>query len=246
MKDIILKSLKLFLMTFLASLMCFFLVVSLNFIKVGVFSEKIGYDLYGASNENDEMKHLYTYYFEDGDDKKYEEYEKKDYVLSKVSIYSDIDTTTNVALGIISQLMCLAVVALIVYNMMWKSGYLDKQSEKLHGVKANKLKGLYCGILAVAPMFLALTFAVVTKNSVCANLSTSIYTILNGYAFDIISEVTKSAKVFSDMNIWQIITFYSVLLIFPVLSTISYIIGYKDIIISEKLIYKNSKKREKR
>ena len=62
MKDIILKSLKLFLMAFIASIMCFFLVVSINFIKVGLFTDQIGYDMYGASEENTDMQHLYTYY----------------------------------------------------------------------------------------------------------------------------------------------------------------------------------------
>ena len=39
---------------------------------------------------------------------------------------------------------------------------------------------------------------------------------------------------------------YGVLLIFPIVSAISYFIGFKDIVIMEKLVYKNSNKKEKR
>ena len=246
MKDIILKSLKLFLITFLSGIMCFFLVTSLNFMKVGLFSENIGYDMYGATEEDPDMKHLYTYYFEDGDDEKYKEYEEQGYKLSGVSIYSEINPTANITLSIISQVICLVVTTLFVYNTMWKTGNRDKESERLHGLKVNKAKGLYCGILAILPMLLALTFAIVTKNSICANVSTSLYALLNGYAFEILTAVNKSARVFSDIGIWQILTYYGVLLIFPIVSSISYFIGFKDIVIMEKLIYKNSNKKEKR
>lgn len=246
MKDIILKSLKLFLITFLSGIMCFFVVTSISFIKVGLFSEKIGYDMYGATDEDPDMKHLYTYYFEDGDDKKYDEYKDKGYTLSGVSIYSEVDRTANIALGVTSQAMCLIITALFIYNTMWKIGNRDKEIQKLHGGKATKLKGLYCGILAILPMLLALTFAIVTKNNICANVSTSLYALLNGYAFEILTAVNKSARVFADIGIWQILTYYGVLLIFPVVSSISYFIGFKDIVIMEKLIYKNSNKKEKR
>ncbi|MBR5223012.1 MAG: hypothetical protein IKV81_02465 [Clostridia bacterium] len=246
MKDIILKSLKLFLITFLSGIMCFFLVTSLNFMKVGLFSENIGYDMYGATEENLEMKHLYTYYFEDGDDEKYKEYEEQGYKLSGVSIYSEINPTANITLSIISQVMCLVITGLFIYNTMWKTGNRDKEFEKLHGGKVYKAKGLYCGILAILPMLLALTFAIVTKNSICANVSTSLYAILNGYAFEILTAVNKNARVFADIGIWQILTYYGVLLIFPIVSTISYFIGFKDIVIMEKLVYKNSNKKEKR
>lgn len=246
MKDIILKSLKLFLMAFIASIMCFFLVVSINFIKVGLFTDQIGYDMYGASEENTDMQHLYTYYFEDGDDEKFAEYEEKGYKLSDVSIYSEVDPNTNLILNIISQTFCIVIVSAFIYNTMWKSGNRDKESERLHGSKVYKAKGLYCGILAILPMFLALTFAIVTKNSICANISTSLYAILNGYAFEILTAVNKSARVFSDIGIWQILTYYGVLLIFPIVSAISYFIGFKDIVIMEKLVYKNSNKKEKR
>lgn len=246
MKDIILKSLKLFLITFLSGIICFFVVTSISFIKVGLFSEKIGYDMYGATDEDPDMKHLYTYYFEDGDDKKYDEYKDKGYTLSGVSIYSEVDRTANIALGVTSQAMCLIITALFIYNTMWKIGNRDKEIQKLHGGKATKLKGLYCGILVISPMLLLLTFAVITKNSICANVSTSLYAILNGYAFDIITTVSKNSKVFADTGILQILTFYGLLLIFPIVSTMAYIIGFKDIIIMEKLIYKNQSKKEKK
>ena len=142
--------------------------------------------------------------------------------------------------------MCLVITGLFIYNTMWKTGNRDKEFQKLHGGKVYKAKGLYCGILAILPMLLALTFAIVTKNSICANVSTSLYAILNGYAFEILTAVNKNARVFADIGIWQILTYYGVLLIFPIVSTISYFIGFKDIVIMEKLVYKSSNKKEKR
>ncbi len=238
------KTIKMFLMTFLISFMCFFLVTSLSFMKVGIFSEAIGYEMYGAKDENAEMQVLYTYYFDDGDDEKLTQYEKDGYRLSKLTIYSEVDKTVDVTLSVISQILCVMITFLLVYNIQWKWGNRDKELVKLHGMKEIKLKGLYSGLLAITPMFLFLTFAVLTKNSICSNLSVAIYSILNGYAFDIITFVSGNAKTFADIGFSQILTYYAVLLIYPLSSMIAYAIGYKDIVIKEKLIYKNVKNKE--
>ena len=78
------------------------------------------------------------------------------------------------------------------------------------------------------------------------SLAVAIYTYLNSYAFEIIFAATNGAMYWADVQWWQALVYYSVLLIVPIVCLVSYIIGFKDISLAEKLIYKNSKKRIRR
>lgn len=249
MKDIVLKALRLFLTMFVSLIMCFFLVVSFNVLKVGLFTENIGYDVYGTlktegENKDTEPKteHLYTYYFADGDDKMAEEFESKGYTLSKTSIRSEVEPAANIVISVISQLICLIITSSLIYGKLWQSGNRDFEAARLHGLKFSKLKGLYIGLSANLPMLIFLIFAVAAQNKV--KIPVALFAFGNAYAYEILLPLNKGIVYFSDADVWHIIAYFAVLLFVPLVSAVSYYIGFKDIVISEKLIYKNSKKKK--
>ena len=250
MKDTVLKALRLFLTMLLSTIMCFFLVTSFNVLKVGLFTEKIGYDVYGVlktedgENKDTEQKseYLYTYYLADGEDEMAEEYENKGYILSKISIRSDVDKGANVVMIIISQLFCFVITVSFIYGKLWKCGNRDFEAVRLHGVKISKLKGLYIGILANLPMLIFSIFAVAAQNKI--KLPVSLFAFANSYMFEILTAINRGIVYFADANVWRIIIYFATLLFVPAVSAVSYYIGFKDIVISDKLIYKNTKKKK--
>lgn len=245
MKDIFLKALKVFGHIFIVCLVCFFIVISFNSLKVGLFSKDIGYDAYGRISEEAEPEFLYTYYYDDGEDEKAKEYEDEGYQLLKYSIRSEVEPSADIFLSIISQIACLIILISFIYNDLWKAGNKDFEATRIHGVPYSKFKGLYIGLISILPSFLFLTFSLITKNSIMAELPIAIYTYANCYAFEIIFSATNGIMYWADVQFWQAAVYYSVLIIIPIICLISYIIGYKDISISEKLIYKNIKKRRR-
>lgn len=243
MKDILLKSLKVYGHLIIVAILCFFLVVSFNALKVGLFTKDIGYDMYIRTSEDADPEFLYTYYYADGDDLKLKEYEEQKENLLKYSIRSEIEKTPDVALSVLSQLFCIMMLISFIYNDLWKAGNKDFEAMRIHGKKLSKLKGLYIGLIASIPSVLFLTFALITKNSIMANSPIALFTYSNSYAFEIIFAATNGDMHWADVNLWQALVYYAVLLVTPIVCAVSYIIGVKDISLGERLIYKNNKKR---
>ena len=52
MKDILLKSLKVYGHLIIVAILCFFIVVSFNAMKIGLFTKNIGYDMYLKTSED--------------------------------------------------------------------------------------------------------------------------------------------------------------------------------------------------
>ena len=243
MKDILLKGIKTFFTTMIVCVISFFLVVSFNAIKIGLFSENIGYDVYGKTEDKTDPEYLYTYYIDDGKDEKAEDYEKQGYELVKYSIRSEVEKTPDIICGVLSQIFCLTILASFIYSELWKTGNKDFEAERLYGTPINIFKGMLIGFVAVIPSIAFLIFSLITQNSVMAKLPIAIFTFANCYAYEIIFSVTNGAMFWADVQWWQALVYFAVLLIIPIIAFVSYYIGCKDISISEKLIYKNSKKR---
>ncbi len=302
MKDIFLKGIKTFFTTIIVCIICFFVVVSFNALKIGLFSQDIGYDVYGRTEEKADPELLYTYYLKDIKDPKADKYKQQGYKLTEkpiiieitkddktenteigfeiygkksdsseeellykyytekgnsilseqykekkiellnYSIRSEVEKAPDIACSIISQIFCLVILASFVYNELWKTGNKDFEAERLYGKPINKLKGLFIGLVAVIPSAAFLIFSIITKNTVMAKLPVAIFTFSNCYAYEIIFAVTNGVMYWADVQWWQALVYFVVLLIIPIIALVSYIIGVKDISISEKLVYKNSKK----
>lgn len=299
--NIVSKGLKVFLLSIVVCIISFFVVVSFNTIKIGLFSEDLGYDVrgikegseevdelfryyikddidllaeeyeakgykltkkpimsvveegskdkpfemgyevFGTKNDNDEPVSLYKYYNQQGAEIVAKDFEKQGYEIRKYSFRSEVEKGAEVALSVISQLVCLFILISFIYNELWKLGNKDFEAIRLYGTPVNKLKGLYVGLVAIIPAFVFLTFALITKNSIMAELPIALFTFSNCYAYEILFSATNGAMFWADVQVWQAVIYYSVLIFIPVISLVSYIIGAKDISISEKLIYKNNK-----
>ena len=80
------------------------------------------------------------------------------------------------------------------------------------------------------------------KDTITAKLPIAIFTFSNCYAYEIIFSITNGAVNWADVQWWQALVYFAVLMIIPIIALVSYIIGYKDISLAEKLVYKNNKK----
>lgn len=245
MQEVFLKGLKVFLSTVIVSIICFFVVISFNTLQVGLFTQDVGYKVYGQTSDKAEPEFLYKHLYADGDDTKAAEYEKEGYELLKYSIRSEVEKTPHLVGVVISQICCLIMLAAFIYNELWKIGNKDFEAFRIHGKSINKFKGFLIGVVAIVPSFLLLSFLILTKNYAWGNYPVAIFTFANSYVFEIILAITGKATHWSDINIWQALAFYSLLFIVPLFSYVSYTIGVKDISISEKLVYKNSNKKRR-
>jgi hypothetical protein len=83
-----------------------------------------------------------------------------------------------------------------------------------------------------------LTVLAIGKATFANNVSIAIFAFLNTHLYKAVLLITDGGGYISTLGVWQIIVFYALFLIVPIIAEIAYILGYKDIIVSERLTYK--------
>lgn len=235
MKEILLKALKLYGLTIVAGFMCFILVFTFKAIGTSFFAEEIGYNVY-RSTDGGESEKLYEHYFADGEDKLYKEYEDKGYELQKYPIPSD----PPIGWRIITQVCLVFMMGIFVYNELWKLGFKDHNAVHRGTAGADKLKGLKIGAFATIPPIVLLTVLVIGKLSFAKGFTYALFALLNSYQYEAIMMIAGKPGVFETLGVWQIVGFYALLAVVPLIAHLSYTLGYKSIILSEKLVYKKN------
>ena len=238
MKEILKDGGKLFLKTFVVNIMCFFLVISFSVLTTAAFSKNIGYKAYGTTGGSSEQTELYTYYYEDGEDAKKSAYEEDGYTVSTVSIRSDISKSGKTLFLIISQVFSILILCGFIYPDIWHNGTNDSNLVKFKHKSEDKFKGLKIGAVAVIPSYLILIFLVIARLGTLPDFPMVLYKFLNSSVYSFIEVILGGTVTVSNLAVWRFVLLFLLPLIIPAIAGISYILGYKNISVGEKLVYK--------
>lgn len=131
----------------------------------------------------------------------------------------------------------------------WKLGQDDLNKVKFKRKEEDLFRGFKIGLIECIPMILLSIALILSKVQILPNFYV-IYKILNGHILILINFIDgtfsgiKTAYL-SEVS-WFSIIIVCILSLFPmVVSGVNYILGYKDIIIMDKLMYKNRQKSKK-
>ena len=217
----------------------FFLCISISVLCIGGFTETIGYDAYGYINEGDQSEYLYTYHNADGEDTKKAEYEAKGYTVVTNSIRSELSGKGQAIYLTVTQIFCLLILIVFVYSPVYELGFKESNLVRFKHAEQDLLRGLKIGVIADG--FFILTYiGLVISKFLSPEMPTSIYKLLNSYAYSIIEVISGNAKV-GELSVGKLVLLGLPLIIVPAVATAGYILGYKGISLSEKLIYKKNK-----
>ncbi len=237
MKEILLKSLKLYGKCAVGCVMCFFLVITLNVIEVALFTDVIGYKAYGVKDGAEQVE-LYTHYNKDGEDTKKQEYIDQGYEISEIDIRSQVSKKTATIWNVISQIFLLFMMGVFVYNELWNLGFKDTNAVRIGLKEENKFKGLQIGALTALPSIILFTVLLIGKNTFAKSVSVALFAFLNSHLYEAIIMITNNGGYVSELQLPHILAIYAMLLFIPLIAYGAYILGYKSILVSEKLIYK--------
>ena len=237
MKEILKTSASLFGRTIIIDIMCFFLVISLSVLTTAAFSENIGYIAFGTSSESEQSVELYRHYYKDGDDTQKAQYEEEGYTITESKIRSEVSATGNTVFLVVAELFCLLLTVSFVYPKFWQMGTKDSNLVHFKHKNEDKLKGLKCGLLAIIPGLILL----VVLNFVVPDTPVALYKFLSCGVYSFIDLIVGSAKTFKDVNILQFSGLALLKAIIPVTAYVAYLLGYKNISLGEKFIYKKNK-----
>lgn len=241
------KGLRLSLSLIFVAVLSFFLSISMNVICSSVFTKETGYIAYIYEDEKGEKlveEYEYTYTDEDGDGKddgvdiKFEEYQELGYYANVVKVRSSL---TGVGKGVfltVTQIFNFILALAFASNSCYKLGDKESNLVRIGHIKEDKLKGLKIGLIGNIPFFIIFVLYVVMAFGWLPKFPTVWYAQINSHFYPLIMIINGASQTVSQLRVWQFILLFMLQLVVPLISTIAYILGYKEINLSEKLVYK--------
>ncbi len=239
MKEVIKTAASLFLKLIIVNFMCAIVVLSITILANGFFAKQIGYTALGTKDGAEKSEALYTYRYSDGEDTQRAKYEADGYEITEYPLKELSDSGSNTTTAV-AQVMCLMLLASFVYPVIWQIGIKDGNLVKFKHKSEDKLKGLKIGLITIIPA-LALLIFLFAAGDLVSKLPLAIYKLINSSLYGFIDLADGNAIVFGDLNIFNYLFIAATQLVIPVISYFSYILGIKNISISEKIIYKKNK-----
>ncbi len=219
------------------TLLNFFICLSILFICTSVFTENIGYNN-TVYDKDQNVVAEYTHYNESGEDAEALKYPEDDgFVHNKQNIRSEISKKGNVIFVTVTQTFTLIVLIGFVYPTLWGLGSKDSNRVKFNRKKADNLRGLKIGLAAKIPAVLILLAFLIFGG----NLQTKLYGLVNSTYFPIV-DIIGADILIKDLSVLRILGLFAIHLIVPAVATVAYLLGFKDISLTEKVIYKSKKK----
>lgn len=242
MKEIFKMGLSLFGKIIIINFMCFFLVISLSVLSNAVFTEDIGYNAFGTKEGSEESVQLYSYYYKDGEDTQKQKYEDEGYTVTTSTIRSTISKTGNTVFLTVTQLFNIILLAGMIYPALWQRGTKDSNLVHFKHQPEDKLKGLKCGIIAAIPSVLLLLVLTAVKSSAAVSaFPAALLNMLLASTYSVNTLISGSAATLGELSILKMLLYLLLQLLVPAIAYVSYLLGYKNISLGEKFVYKKNK-----
>lgn len=231
----------------MAAVISFFLCISMNVICSALFTHETGYKAFVYETETSEKsiaEYDYTYTDKDGDgkddgtDAKKEEYEDQGYTVVTVKQRSSLKGAGKAVFLVSTQALSLIMVIAFSGNASYKQGFKDSNLVKIGHTKRDTLKGFKTGLVGNIPFFALFVMAVVMSVGLAPEFRTVWYAFLNSHYYSAVIWIMGNASTLSQLSILQYVLLFLLQLIVPVISGVAYVLGLKEINISEKLVYK--------
>ncbi len=233
-------SLKIFGRYAVSVFMCFFIALSCTLVFTFLFAEETGYDVFSTNSETGEISLVYHHEFADGEDLLFEEYAKQYEGLKKSKTVELSKGYTNLS-HLISGLISFVFVVGITYNPIWEMANKDINRVNMGMKKENKLTGLFAGLIACLPSLAVYITLWLSHLKILSTEFLSVFRFFNSHFYGFISFVYGNAQNTAELSVSKLLLLSVTVWLLPLVSSIAYYVGYKDIRISEKLVYVKKK-----
>ncbi len=239
-KDDYLVALKTFGCLCVAAVMCFFIYFSIQFSWGAFFTKNVSYTVY-ETYESGENVELYTFELADGEDTEFKALEEQGKTVVKVYNRSKLTSAQELSANLICFAFTFVTLLFLNYNRLWMLGTGDNNKVKFGKAQEDKLKGLKIGLLATVPSFLLFALTLISHFGILPSVVFDIYKLANFHLFSINNIIFGSSAAISQIPLWKLAVAFLPNLILPAICAAAYALGYKDISLKDKFIYKNKK-----
>lgn len=221
--------------------MCFF--VTFSFIAMfSMFTlEMVGYEAaIFETEESEEPIEQYIHYYSDGEDAKKTAAEAKKQIVVTREIAGDFEGAPYIASHVISQTVALVLFFAIVPSSLNKLGRNDLNAVNCGRAEEDKMKGFKAGLIPTAFGFASWICLLLSKLGLM-NAGLSIYSFANYHFFGYQKLIFGTASTASQISWGGIYLALLPVVLTLAACTVAYILGYKDISLYEKTVYKKAK-----
>ncbi len=231
----------------MAAIISVFLCFSINVICSALFTTEIGYNAYVYETETStEPMAQYEYLYTDGNgdgkddstDIKMEEYEDQGYIVETQKLRSTLTGMGKTVFLTLTQIFSMIMVVAFASSASYKQGFKDCNLVKIGHTKKDMLKGFKIGLIGNIPFFLLTAFMIAMAFGLAPEFRTVWYAFLCGHFYSLIIWITNGVQTLGQLGVAQLVLLILIQFIAPVISGVAYILGFKEINLTEKLVYK--------
>lgn len=234
-----------------AAVISIFLCISMDVICSALFTTETGYRAFVYEDEESTeaiAEYEYFYTDKDGDgkddvtDTKKEEYEDAGYIVNTVKLRSELTDVGKVVFLLLTQVFSMTMVIAFAGNSPYKQGFKDSNLVKIGHNQKDMLRGFKIGLIGNIPFFVLTILVIVMASGLAPNFRTVWYAFLSGHFYSLIMWITGSVQnsihTVAEISVVQYLLLIIIQFIVPVISGVSYILGFKGINLEEKIVYK--------
>ena len=228
-----------YLKTIVAAIMSLIVYISLSVVIIGMNTHTIGYRIYEMVDGEQVL--IEEKYFDDtvtsappGEEGQLVE-----------GIMSEPPAAAMILLNVLSEVIMLIMLAIFIFTPVQEKGQRDLTQVKYRKGKEDKLCGLKIGLLAGIPAFAAYLLLIVAKLTGLMPWYLLAYRYINICFLPIINAVAGTAVASADISWLALLVFLLLQAYIPLVCHVAYTIGYKQIDVTGKLVYKKSSKKKR-
>lgn len=224
------------------NILCLFLVISMTVLTDALFTHTIGYTVFVTDKETHELVETYDFYYEDDlEDEKAATYDTEKYDLTKSIIRSKLSKTADIAFYTVTQLICLTMVLMFIYPKLWERGAKDRNLVSFGHIKEDKFKGFYAGLISIIPSALFTVVLMVLKPFMLKTFPVAIIKFVYCWSYSFNVLICGKVTALGDLSYASLVGLLLINLAFVAIPGVSYLLGYKNIAITEKLVYEKKR-----
>lgn len=213
-------------------------IINVSTIAIAVAVEKpvAGYTVYYSEDGGKTLNEVYTYYYADGEDTKYDNY-KDDNHYYKKNIAGKISDGAKNGINIFCAVASILLMLAVFYTDLWAKGDKDATRFELSGAKYKKTQGLIDALLGTSPFILSFLILIAAKIFNVLPFFNKIYFYINYYLFPFLEPLLVKESL-NEISFIYILIAGIVLIPIPLICAIAYYLGSKHLNIKNKLMYK--------
>lgn len=224
-----------------ASLMCFIVWVSIDAMGLSFLGDVTGYEIYAYDENGENPQLVVSHTYAEGEDRS-QEIEVED---NQALIYlRTMSPAEDAAIGILSSVFTLLIFALFPYNVLWNMGSHDENYVQLGRMEKDIHFGLKVGAVASTPSAVMYLLLILGKLGVVSGVILKWHRLINTPFIPYIDAVEMGANTATELSIGSLLAVGATLLFVPFVCWLGYYLGYRQISIREKMVYKKPAKEQ--